>query len=65
MQAENHQMPSRLIPECHACRMIGVSQKTMARWREAGTAPPHYLMSKKIIRYDQDALERWFREKAA
>ena len=44
-----------LIDEHEAARMLGLSVKTLRRWRWAGR-PPHFFKIGSAVRYDPEAL---------
>ena len=46
-----HTDPSYLINEHEAARILGLSVKTLRRWRWAGR-PPHFLKIGSAVRYD-------------
>ncbi len=52
-----------LIPSSELATLLGVSQKTLERWRVEGGGPPFVKApgTRGAVRYDLDAVERWIR----
>lgn len=50
----------RLINIKELAEMIGVSTKTVYRWRDQGRIPPGKQLSDQTIRWDIRTIEAWF-----
>jgi len=55
--------PDQLLDERGAAALLGVSTRTMERWRAERTGPPFVRLSARAIRYSRAALLRWIAEK--
>jgi DNA-binding transcriptional MerR regulator len=40
-------------------KLLGLSTRTLEKWRLKGTGPPFERVSSRAVRYDADALEAW------
>lgn len=38
---------------------LGVSEKTLTKWRQARKGPPYGRISNDRVRYSKEAIERW------
>ena len=48
--------PRAMVNETEAARILGLSVKTLRRWRWAGK-PPHFHKLGSAVRYDPDVLD--------
>lgn len=48
-----------LISPAVAAVELGVSEKTLAKWRCNGKGPPYIRLAHDCVRYDKDAVRNW------
>jgi predicted DNA-binding transcriptional regulator AlpA len=48
-----------------AAAHIGISKKTLQRWRKAGKGPPCTVIAASIVRYRQSAVDAWLAERTS
>ena len=59
-----------LLSTRQTARMLGMSERTLERWRDEGCGPPHYCISaggrgsRHYVRYRRSEVEAWLRERA-
>lgn len=53
---------TRWLTENQASQRLGIHFSTLWRWRQAGIAPPHYLVNGRA-RYNLDELQAWLDER--
>lgn len=48
-----------LLSEKEAATFLGISQRTLSKWRQDGKGPTFQRLSRRLIRYRQEDLERF------
>jgi len=48
----------QLLPELRAAKYLGISQRSLVRYRQAGIAPAHYEYPGRVM-YDTTELDTW------
>jgi hypothetical protein len=54
--------PCQLVSEARAAELLGLSRKTLMRWRKSSRPPIPVLAREGVIRYRLDDIERFIRE---
>lgn len=52
-------MTSTLLTTAQVARLLGVSERTLRRWRDSGTGPPFIPLAGTTVRYREAALTTW------
>lgn len=54
----------KLLTTKEAAAQLGVSPRTLQAWRYEGKGPDYLRFSHKNVRYSQEALNQWLKDKA-
>ncbi len=57
--------PNIVIPEPEAAKRLGVSPRTLQRWRENGDGPPFVVLGARRIGYRPADLDAWVEARLA
>ena len=52
-------IPGRYMTQSEAADYLGVSQRTLEKWRHDGKGPGYVKVSRKMIRYVRETLDRF------
>lgn len=55
-------MIDRMLPPQEVSDLLGVEQRTLYSWRQAGTGPPSVRLGK-YVRYPVSGLQKWIEER--
>ncbi len=53
----------QLLKPSHVAAMLGVSERTLERWRMTGDGPAYLSLTRNTVRYRSDELARFLRER--
>ena len=59
-------MKGKMLTSKQVAEKLGLSEKTVSRWRSEGVGPPYHKLGfsrLSPVRYDPDALETWMKER--
>jgi predicted DNA-binding transcriptional regulator AlpA len=51
--------PERLLTRRQTAELIGTSERTLRRWEEQNKGPPALCFSKRMTRYNIEAVREW------
>lgn len=52
-----------LVDEKDAAELLGLTRRTLQKWRTDGRGPPHVKISQRCVRYRVEDIEEWIESK--
>ena len=54
---------NNLLSTKQTAERLGISDRTLEKWRLTGESPPYLKLGRRTVRYDPDVVSSWSKEK--